>query len=122
MVFAIVDLYFAYTAPSCQTTTDAGLGFTLGTWLQVDGYTMIGSTLLAVVLLRTPPDVAVGIVCMLFAVAWTVVGAFLFFSSLPSSCNTPLRNYRSHCVMVQNDKLQSPEDLFLRSFELQKIE
>jgi hypothetical protein len=30
--------------------------------------------------------------------------------------------YRSHCVMVQNDKLQSPEDLFLRSFELQKIE
>jgi hypothetical protein len=30
--------------------------------------------------------------------------------------------YRSHCVMVQTDKLQSPEDLFLRSFELQKIE
>jgi hypothetical protein len=30
--------------------------------------------------------------------------------------------YRSHCVIVQNDKLQSPEDLFLRSFELQKIE
>jgi hypothetical protein len=44
----------------------------------------------------------------------TVRGEFMRAIALPE--------YRSHCVMVQNDKLQSPEDLFLRSFELQKIE
>lgn len=101
--FAIADLYFAYNLESCQNIPRpaAGISFTLGTWLKVDGYGVVIYT--ALLLLAKLANYCIcsfstrplEMLCNLFFTAWIIVGAVMFWHFLEPSelCSTSLSNY-----------------------------
>ena len=93
--FVIVDLYFAYNSNSCQSISNTGVGFTLGAWLQVDGYCMLVSVVISLLVSKTPLKFATETVFRLFFLAWTIVGAVMFWHYLGPSgaCGKSLSDY-----------------------------
>ena len=105
LIFAIADLWFAYNDFSCTTSwiVNAKLGFGLGTWLKVSGYTNIifllfpligfflgslGRTLMMVYMVFAAFYV-------FFRFIWLVIGAIMFWGYLAGTgaCSQALSTY-----------------------------
>ena len=105
LVFAIGDLYFAYTDLSCTHAwiTNTKLGFGLGTWLKVSGYTNILFLLFPVLsFFLANCSQTLLLVYMVFAALyvffrfiWLVIGAIMFWGYLSSThlCSRGLHIY-----------------------------
>ena len=105
LLFIIGDLYFAYTDKSCTNTTitNTKIGFSLGTWLKISGYTNLLFLLVPIVgfyLVLCSPSLIIAymvlsMVYVFFRLIWVGLGAIIFWGFLwpHRVCNQGLTVY-----------------------------
>ena len=104
--FAVVDLYYAYRDVSCVHVSTGDFIFTFYTWLQVDGYVIVGFfiILLFVGALGIPYVESrctyvwwqfFLIIFMLWRIAWLIIGSIMFWKYLNpmNMCHFGIRRY-----------------------------
>lgn len=96
--FIILDLYIAYSSDSCLQEDHF---ITLKTWLEVSGYTLVGSILIIGMLfynmlqLKTTKTIfcfTLFFAYSLFNLSWLIVGSILFWRDV-SGCSPLTNNY-----------------------------
>lgn len=105
LIFAVADLYFAYNDYSCTNAwiTNTKLGFGLGTWLKISGYTNLIFLLFPIIgfflgsLGRTLMMVYMVFAALyvFFRFIWLVIGAIMFWGYLSATgmCSSGLHTY-----------------------------
>ena len=104
LIFAIADLWFAYNDYSCTLLIpNLKLGFGLGTWLKVSGYTNLIFLLVPIIgfflgSLGRPLMIAYMVFALFytfFRFVWVVIGAIIFWGYLsnPPLCTSSLHTY-----------------------------
>jgi hypothetical protein len=95
--FGLVDLYFAYNDESCvHVFNPASVGFTLATWLKVDGYMIVSYATISVFTRMAGLTIKrLQSTCTIFSLVWIVVGSVMFWNALAPSglCSDSLFNY-----------------------------
>jgi hypothetical protein len=105
LFFAIADLYFAYQAEPCTYAwiSNTKLGFGLGTWLKVSGYTNLVFLLLPILSFFLPSlsntiskiHQLLSVFYIFFRFIWVVLGAIIFWGHLSNTgmCSQLLNTY-----------------------------
>lgn len=105
IIFTVADLYFGYNDFSCTNSwvTQAKLGFGLGTWLRVSGYTSLLFLVIPIFAnclgrLGGPLITAYQIFAGLYSIfrfIWLVLGSIIFWGYLSGTgaCSNALNTY-----------------------------
>ena len=108
--FGISDLYFAYRDTSCVHLIDGNIDMTLGTYLQVDGWVIIGFLILFVIIgalaVYYPEKNCLYVMWenfhllfILWRLSWLIIGAIMFWASTgflnTTICDTKISRRRS---------------------------